>query len=393
MMRGRKILVTGGTVKNPIDGVHHYASRRHGACLGHRAAALLAAEGAEVFLVSARNGYAAPAGVRVFENALSGEDLLTAVRGIAASEKIDAALHLADVPNFAAEKPGHEKTALKPAGRGEFEFRAVVQRGFHDLLDARTFAGYGRVRKFSRGDEDIVASLWDIASAAETAPELYVPFDITPMETPSLSGRRVIVTAGATAEKISGFGDVIGRHGTTRHGFDIAQALAQAGAEVILISGQTSRTIAHRNIKLIRIDSAFEMLAAVQRSLPADAFVNAAAISGFTTAEPVKKIHRDGELMNIYLHPTPDILEAVGTLPAALRPAYVAGLAAGTGGLIEEARKKLADKNIDALIAMPPNRDAKDAAIITGDRVAVVRPQAVAARIAALLSQKIRKTV
>lgn len=364
--KDRKILVTGGTARESIDGMRHYANHARPGCLGHRTAALLAEQGAKVFLVSARNAYPVPSGVTLFAKNLSSEDMLKTAQGIITSEKIDTCLHLANISSIRAEKPAHQKKQMKSGGRGEFEFGITVNAGFHDALRTPIYAGFGRQKQFSRGDADITTALWDIVGQAENQPSLKTEYPISAKEyAPSLSGLKIIVTAGATAEKVTDFGDVISRHASVSQGYAVAAALAQMGAQVTLISSRTSLSLPHKNVTVIKIESAFELLAAVQRSLPADAFIGCAAIADFMTMEPLKKLHKAGETMKLYFMPSPDVLETVGKLPQNLRPRLVIGFAGATEGLMSHAQEKLESKNIDALCALPADRDTKEISFIS----------------------------
>jgi len=165
-----------------------------------------------------------------------------------------------------------------------------------------------------------------------------------------LSGRRALVTSGPTFEAIDPVRFIANRS-SGKQGHAIAAALARRGAATVLVSGPTAEPDP-AGVEVRRIESAEEMLAACRQALPADIAVCAAAVADWrpakAAAQKLKKT--DQEPAPITLQRNPDIL---ATLAAAgnERPRLVVGFAAETENLIANARKKLAAKGCDLIVA------------------------------------------
>ncbi len=165
-----------------------------------------------------------------------------------------------------------------------------------------------------------------------------------------LSGRRAIVTSGPTFEAIDPV-RFIGNRSSGKQGHAIAAALARRGASTILVSGPTGEPDP-AGVEVRHIESAEQMLAACRAALPADIAVCAAAVADWRPAQladqKIKKAASDPA--PIALLRNPDIL---ATLSAAgnQRPRLVVGFAAETEDLIANAKKKLAAKGCDFIVA------------------------------------------
>jgi phosphopantothenoylcysteine decarboxylase/phosphopantothenate--cysteine ligase len=166
-----------------------------------------------------------------------------------------------------------------------------------------------------------------------------------------LAGRRAVVTSGPTREAIDPV-RYISNHSSGRQGHAIARALAEAGADVTLVSGPVQEPDPP-GVRTVRVESAREMLAAVEAALPTDIAVCAAAVADWRpAAAPVRKIKkREGTAPPaIELVENPDILRTLGH-HATARPGLVIGFAAETGDLEALARAKLARKGCDWILA------------------------------------------
>ncbi|HIM72553.1 MAG TPA: bifunctional phosphopantothenoylcysteine decarboxylase/phosphopantothenate--cysteine ligase CoaBC [Alphaproteobacteria bacterium] len=164
-----------------------------------------------------------------------------------------------------------------------------------------------------------------------------------------LASVRALVTSGPTQEPIDPV-RYIGNRSSGKQGYAIAQALAALGAEVTLITGPTKEPDPLR-ARVIRIQTAEEMLAACLKALPVDVAVCAAAVSDWRASVPAnQKIKRSGKPQHLELIENPDIL---GRLSAAQpnRPTLVVGFAAETESVIENATKKRLTKGCDWIIA------------------------------------------
>ncbi|HSZ61237.1 MAG TPA: bifunctional phosphopantothenoylcysteine decarboxylase/phosphopantothenate--cysteine ligase CoaBC [Terriglobales bacterium] len=168
-----------------------------------------------------------------------------------------------------------------------------------------------------------------------------------------LAGETVLVTAGPTREKIDPVRYLTNRS-SGRMGYAIAEAALRRGARVLLISGPTSIE-APGAAELTRVETAEEMLAAVLRSLPETTVViKTAAVADFRpkTVAP-QKIKRKGET-TLELEPTTDILAEVGRRKTTQ---IIVGFAAETENVLENARKKLASKSLDAIVVNDVSRE------------------------------------
>lgn len=165
-----------------------------------------------------------------------------------------------------------------------------------------------------------------------------------------LAGRHVIVTAGPTLEAIDPVRFISNRSSGTQ-GYAIAEALAALGARVSLVSGPTSLDDP-AGVETQRIESAREMLAAVEARLPADAFIAVAAVADWRPAQTAdRKIKGDKSVMaNLELVENPDILATISR-HAEARPGLVIGFAAETHDVEAHAIAKRDRKNCDWIVA------------------------------------------
>jgi len=171
-----------------------------------------------------------------------------------------------------------------------------------------------------------------------------------------LKGRRVLVTAGPTAEPIDPV-RVLTNRSSGKQGYAIAEALARLGAEVTLVSGPTALA-APCGVKRIQVESAREMLAASLAALPVDAAVFVAAVADWRADEthPVKLKKGKAGPPQLRLVENPDILAAVAA-EGPSRPKLVVGFAAETGDVERNARAKLAAKGCDWIVANDVSQD------------------------------------
>jgi phosphopantothenoylcysteine decarboxylase / phosphopantothenate---cysteine ligase len=182
-----------------------------------------------------------------------------------------------------------------------------------------------------------------------------------------LSGRRVLITAGPTHEPIDPVRYIANRS-SGKQGFAIARAAAAAGADVPLVSGPVSLA-GPPGVTLIKVESAREMLAEVERALPADVAVFAAAVADWRVAAPgaqkLKKLTSGTPKLDLIENP--DILATVAQRKS-MRPPLVIGFAAETEDVIENARAKLDRKGCDWIVA---NDVSPDTGVMGGDRTSV----------------------
>jgi phosphopantothenoylcysteine decarboxylase/phosphopantothenate--cysteine ligase len=165
-----------------------------------------------------------------------------------------------------------------------------------------------------------------------------------------LAGKRMLVTSGPTAEPIDPVRYIANRS-SGKQGHAIAAAAARAGAEVILVAGPVNLPDPH-GVTTIHIESAREMLDAVEHALPVDAAVFAAAVADWrpraVAAGKIKKVA--GKIPALELTENPDILASIAHRTSQ-RPRLVVGFAAETDDVLANARAKLARKGCDWILA------------------------------------------
>jgi phosphopantothenoylcysteine decarboxylase / phosphopantothenate---cysteine ligase len=168
-----------------------------------------------------------------------------------------------------------------------------------------------------------------------------------------LAGETVLVTAGPTRERIDPVRYLTNRS-SGRMGYAIAEAALRRGARVLLVSGPTAIE-APGAAELTRVETAEEMLAAVLKLLPESTVViKTAAVADFRPkAAAGQKIKRKGE-MTLILEPTADILAEVARRKTTQ---VIVGFAAETENVLENARKKLASKSLDAIVVNDVSRE------------------------------------
>lgn len=163
-----------------------------------------------------------------------------------------------------------------------------------------------------------------------------------------LAGKRVIVTAGPTREAIDPV-RYLSNHSSGKMGYALAEAATRAGAKVTLISGPCALDC--EGVELIRVNSAHEMLEAVMNTLTDGViFIGAAAVADYRVHtvlnEKMKKT--DETELSLKLTKNPDVLQAV---TASGKASYVVGFAAETHHVLENATKKLQQKQLNMIIA------------------------------------------
>ncbi|ODV10996.1 MAG: phosphopantothenate synthase [Thiobacillus sp. SCN 64-317] len=161
-----------------------------------------------------------------------------------------------------------------------------------------------------------------------------------------LAGKRVLVTAGPTFEAIDPVRGLTNRS-SGKMGYAVAQAAAEVGAAVCLVSGP-SCLHAPAGVRRIDVQSAAEMRDAVLRELPSDVFIAVAAVADYRVdAVATQKIKKNDAVLTLNLVPNPDILAEVAALPGA---PFCVGFAAETERLAEHAESKRLRKKLPLLV-------------------------------------------
>jgi phosphopantothenoylcysteine decarboxylase/phosphopantothenate--cysteine ligase len=168
-----------------------------------------------------------------------------------------------------------------------------------------------------------------------------------------MAGRTVLVTAGPTVEDIDPVRFVSNRS-SGRMGYRLAEAARDRGARVILVSGPSALD-PPSGVEVVGVRSAEQMLEAVgSRAAEADTVVMAAAVSDYRPARASpKKLKKEAGPATLELVRTPDVLAALGKSGGR----FLVGFAAETDDLRENARKKLAEKHLDLIVANDVGRD------------------------------------
>jgi phosphopantothenoylcysteine decarboxylase / phosphopantothenate---cysteine ligase len=164
----------------------------------------------------------------------------------------------------------------------------------------------------------------------------------------AFSGKRVLITAGPTREAIDPVRFVSNRS-SGKMGYAVAAAMRAAGAEVVLVSGPVNLA-PPPGVRCIGVETAAQMLEAVQRELPGThVLIATAAVADYRPlAVADLKIKKQGGGMTLELTPTTDILATVAA--SAQRP-FTVGFAAETNAVEQHAREKLERKNLDMIAA------------------------------------------
>jgi phosphopantothenoylcysteine decarboxylase/phosphopantothenate--cysteine ligase len=164
-----------------------------------------------------------------------------------------------------------------------------------------------------------------------------------------LTGKKILITAGPTREAIDPV-RYIGNYSSGKMGYAMAEAAAMAGAEVTLISGP-SNLKPSAGIKLIRVESAQELLDAVMQHLESGSiFIGTAAVSDYRIESPnLQKIKKkDHEELKLQLIKNPDVLTQV---VQSAKASLVIGFAAETENLVTYAKEKMKHKKLDMIVA------------------------------------------
>lgn len=165
-----------------------------------------------------------------------------------------------------------------------------------------------------------------------------------------LTGRRVLITAGPTREAIDPV-RYVSNHSSGKMGFALAEAAAEAGAAVTLVSGPVHLPTPQR-VARIDVVSARDMLAACEGAMPCDILIAAAAVADYrpeaVASQKMKKDPGSDDGLTLRLVRNPDIL---ATLAARADRPFSVGFAAETEHLLDYAARKLKSKNLDLIVA------------------------------------------
>jgi len=164
-----------------------------------------------------------------------------------------------------------------------------------------------------------------------------------------LQGKKILITAGPTYEKIDPV-RFVGNYSTGKMGFALAEVCALQGADVCLIAGPVQLKTKHRNIERIDVESAEDMYVAVMnRFYGMDGAILCAAVADFTPIDTAQiKLKREKENILLELKPTQDIAAAVGEMKTESQ--FLIGFALETNNEEANAISKMERKNFDFIV-------------------------------------------
>ena len=171
-----------------------------------------------------------------------------------------------------------------------------------------------------------------------------------------LAGKRVLLTAGPTRERIDPV-RFISNRSSGKMGFAVAAAARELGADVTIVCGPVN-LVTPPGVQRIDVESAADMLNSVMKNIDGvDIFIATAAVADYRPAAPVEcKIKKTSESMDLRMERTVDILATVAARAGAARP-FVVGFAAETDSVEQYARQKLLKKNLDMIAANEVGHD------------------------------------
>ncbi len=184
------------------------------------------------------------------------------------------------------------------------------------------------------------------------APETIFESAVMALTEKDLSGQTIMITAGPTREEIDPV-RYISNHSSGKMGYALARAARLRGAQVLLISGPTALA-APAGVQFITITSAVEMRSEVMAHVAeCDVVIKAAAVADYRPlTRNSTKIKKSTDSTKMELVKNPDILCELGKMVSGLNPRpFLVGFAAETDALIENAAKKLHEKNLDMIVA------------------------------------------
>ena len=264
---------------------------------------------------------------------------------------------LATAVLLATDKP----VLLAPAMNPHMWSHKATQRNLAQLMqDGVRTVGPNAGEMAERGEAGAgrMAEPTEIAAAAEA---LLAP------SSGALAGKRVLITSGPTHEPIDPVRYIANRS-SGKQGHAIARAAADAGAAVTLVSGPVT-VPDPPGVAVRHVESARDMLAAVEAALPADIAIFAAAVADWRVAQTSgQKLKKEAgatpkEGFRLALAENPDILSTIAHLKDS-RPPLVIGFAAETERVVEHAKAKLKRKGCDWILA---NDVSRESGVMGGD--------------------------
>jgi phosphopantothenoylcysteine decarboxylase/phosphopantothenate--cysteine ligase len=210
--------------------------------------------------------------------------------------------------------------------------------------------------RFVDPGEGFLACGWTGKGRLAEPPEIVEAAQAILRPSPTLAGRRVLVSAGPTYEDIDPV-RYLGNRSSGRMGYAIAAEAERRGAAVTLVAGPGSLD-PPRGVEVVRVRRAVEMRdAIVPRAAAADLVIMAAAVADYMPERAPEKITKGRAELTLTLTRTPDILAELGRLRAEGRVrAVLVGFAAETANVVARAEEKRARKQVDLVVANDVSR-------------------------------------
>jgi phosphopantothenoylcysteine decarboxylase/phosphopantothenate--cysteine ligase len=232
---------------------------------------------------------------------------------------------------------------VAPAMNTNMWEHAAVQRNLRRLAK--------RGVRFVDPGEGFLACGWTGKGRLAEPPEIVAAAEAILRPSPTLAGRRVLVSAGPTYEDIDPV-RYVGNRSSGRMGYALAAEAQRRGAAVTLVAGPGSLD-APGGVDVVRVRRAAEMRdAIVARAAEADLVIMAAAVADYAPERAAQKITKDAATLTLTLTRTPDILAELGAMRGEGKlHAVLIGFAAETQDVVTRAREKQARKRVDFVVA------------------------------------------
>ena len=229
---------------------------------------------------------------------------------------------------------------------------------FAPAMDLDMYKHPTTIKSFNKldgfGNIQIPATKGELASGLKGQGRMAEPEDIIEfiekdiLKALPLRGKKFLITAGPTYEAIDPV-RFIGNHSSGKMGFALAEASANLGAEVTLITGPVSLQLTNNFIKIVNVTSAQEMYNETHNYFKdCDVAILSAAVSDFRPVEVAsQKINKKEDTISLKLKKTKDILESLGKIK---EDKLLVGFALETQNELENAKTKLKKKNLDLIV-------------------------------------------
>jgi phosphopantothenoylcysteine decarboxylase/phosphopantothenate--cysteine ligase len=225
---------------------------------------------------------------------------------------------------------------------------AMNQQMWADPATANNIATLDKLGMFLVGPASGEQACGDVGLGRMEQPELIVERAAACFESGLLQGKRVIISAGPTREALDPV-RYISNHSSGKMGFALARAAVDAGAKTVLVSGPVALETPDHVLR-IDVESAEQMLEqCTEQCKDANIFIACAAVADYRPAQiEGQKMKKGAEHISLALVRNPDI---VATIAGSMNRPFTVGFAAETNDVEAYARKKMAKKNLDMIVA------------------------------------------